>query len=286
MQVFAACDRYPTDTRDTGMPFDVIRDGRFLEPEKAHGCQGSGRLFRRVCRPAHVGINHQWKLRPETFTHRPHPRNVLIQNRPTNLHFDGPEALREKTFALGDQFINREIQVDTAGVGLHLAFSTAEKSPQWLTGGSGLQIPQRDVDRGHCKRPDPAPADEVDLPPHRLPEFIQGLEVTREQKRPKIISDQGMNGRASDSVHRVGIAEALPSLLIHDTHGNQTEMSHLPVGCVRQGYRQGHSELLDQHVHYLQRFSSLSVSCEAVSGLCQRIKRISGNASTAVTENN
>ncbi len=121
VQVLAGRDRQAALARDPDVALDVVRNGRLLEPGDLMRGQRARCADRHVRAPAHVGIDHQREVGPEQLAHRADPLDVLGQTLAADLHLDRPETLGEVVLGLAEQLIERELQIDAAGIGGHLS---------------------------------------------------------------------------------------------------------------------------------------------------------------------
>ena len=98
---------------------------------------------------------------------------------------------------LAQQRVEREVEVDAAGVARHARVEAAEQPPQRRAMAPRPQVPQRDVhggDREHRRAAAPAV---VERPPHRLPHLLDALGVAPRQERRQIPRDQRVDGGAA-----------------------------------------------------------------------------------------
>ena len=59
-----------------------------------------------------------------------HPLDVLGELGPADLHLDGAEALGEIAVGLAQELVERQVEVDAAGVAGHLRVVAAEQAPE------------------------------------------------------------------------------------------------------------------------------------------------------------
>ena len=88
------------------------------------------------------------RTRSTSSARRGRPTFILIARKP----------LREIVVGLAQELVERQIQVDAAGIAGHARIVAAEEAPQGQAGPLGLEIPQRDVhrrDREHRGPPRP-----------------------------------------------------------------------------------------------------------------------------------
>ena len=187
--------------------------------------------------PAHVGVHHQWEVRAEMLAHGLHARHVLRQLRAAHFHLDGAEPLLQVVVGLCQQLVQREIQVDAAGVAGHLRVVAAQQGPQRDAEAARLQIPQRDVDSGDGHRRRAATATVVQRPPHLLPQRFDEVRPLAGEPRREIPLHRRVDGRTVGADGE-GVARAFRAVLVADAHRHQLEMRHLPVGAVGQRHRQ------------------------------------------------
>src|SRR5690606_10975236 len=68
-QVFAGGDRYSALVYNAGMSSDIIRNNWLFQPDKPEWLKSSGCADGFVDGPFHVGVDHQWKIVAEMFSH-------------------------------------------------------------------------------------------------------------------------------------------------------------------------------------------------------------------------
>ena len=173
----------------------------------------------------------------EMRAHRSHACHVLRQTRATDLHLDGAEALGEVVVGLPQQRIEREVEVDAAGVTRHRRIEAAEQPPQRRVEAPRLQVPQRDVACRYRQAHRTAAAAEMQVPPHLLPQRLDLFGVGAEQHRTQALIDQRVH-RGTAGAHGVGVADTLGAVGVAQAHRDQLEMRDGAVGGVRQRDRQ------------------------------------------------
>ncbi len=88
------------------------------------------------------------------------------------------------------------------------------------------------------------------VPPHALPDVLDGAGVGSQEERHQVPVDQVVNGGAADIADAVGIAHAFVPALAGETNGHESEVGHVAVGGVGQDDRQWNSEMIDRDVLY------------------------------------
>jgi len=134
----------------------------------------------------------------------------------------------------------------------------AEQTPERQTGPARPKIPERDVDRRHGKGGEPAPADEVQAPPHALPQLLDAGAVLPLEERLQIVLDQRAD-RATPGADCIAVAEALDTLLVAQPDRDQLEMGELAVSGVRQDHQKLDAKEVgldrtERHAWYLRGF--------------------------------
>ena len=97
----------------------IVGRDRFLEPGQIEWLKGTRGADRPVYGEFHVGIGHQRHVRAKGSAQRLHPRHVLRQPRPPDLHLDRAVPLGNILMRLVDQRVGGQVQVDPAGVARH-----------------------------------------------------------------------------------------------------------------------------------------------------------------------
>ena len=218
------------------MALDVIGDGRLFEPTDVVLGQGPRRADRLLDTPAHVGIDQQRYIRPQQLAHRRDPLEILAEPWPANLHLDRLKTLGEIVFGLLQQLVEGELQIDTTGIGRDVGIMAAQEAPERHAVAPCRQIPKRGVDGGDREGGEPAAPDEVQMPPHPLPQRFDPIRLLAKQERLQIALDQVLD-RAAAGTDGVGIAEPLRAVVGAQANGDQLEMGHLAMGRIRQGDR-------------------------------------------------
>ena len=89
--------------------------------------------------------------------------------------------------------VEREVEVDAARVGRHLAPMPAEQAPERLAVTASLEVPQGDVDCGDGERGRAAAPAEVGVPPHSFPQPVDVPGVLAGEQRGEVVFDQGVD---------------------------------------------------------------------------------------------
>ena len=118
-QVFPSRYRHAACREDAGVAGNIVGDDRLLEPGEVERLKRAGRADRFLHRPLHVGIRHQWKALAEMFAHRLDTCNVGCKIGAADLHLDGAKAFGEIVIGLLQERLDREIEVNAAGIAGH-----------------------------------------------------------------------------------------------------------------------------------------------------------------------
>ena len=129
-EVLARGDGQPAVPQDPHVPGNVVRDRRLLQPEDVVRAERAGGADRLVGRPAHVRVDHERHVGPETLPHRADALDVLAEAWAAHLHLDRAEASAEVLLGLAEEPIERELEVDAAGVGLDPRMVAPEELPE------------------------------------------------------------------------------------------------------------------------------------------------------------
>jgi hypothetical protein len=211
----------------------VVGNQRLLEPQRVVGRERACRANRLVGRPFHVGVDHQRKLRAQVLAHRREPRDVFAEALAAHLHLDGAKALLQVGVGLGEQLVERQVEVHAARVARHARAMPAEQLPQRHVRAPGLQVPQGDVDGGQRQHGRTAAAAVVQGPPELLPQRLDAGRFFADGEFAEFTIEQCVDGRAV-APHRVGVADAFDAVRIPQADGVQFEVEHLPVRAVAQ----------------------------------------------------
>ena len=184
--------------------------------------------------------------------HGPDPLDVFPKRGPAHLHLDGPEPAGQVVLGLAQQRVERQLEIDAAGVARHARIEPAEHAPERRALTPRAQIPQRYVHRRDGERLGPAPAAVVQRPPHELPERLDVLGLAAGEPRGQIARQQRPH-RSAAGAHRVGVAHALDAVGVAHARGEQLEVLDDPVGRVGERHRQRDAiviglEVSDLHV--------------------------------------
>ena len=68
--------------------------------------------------------------------------HVLVEHRTTNLHLDGAEPSREVLVGLAQERVQREVQVDAAGIARHAGIEAAQRAPERRRLPAGAEVPK------------------------------------------------------------------------------------------------------------------------------------------------
>jgi len=152
---------------------------------------------------------------------------------------------------LAQERVEREVEVDAAGVARHARIEAAQHAPERRALAPRAKIPERDVDGRHRERLGAAAPTVVERPPHRLPVALDEVGVASDQERRQVAGHEGVDGGAPGA-HRVRVARALGALGVAHARGDQLEALDGPVRAVRQRDRQRDrvmvgDDLADQH---------------------------------------
>ena len=238
-EVLAGRDRHAALAHDARVPRDVVGDRRLLEPDELELAQQPRGADRVIDRPAHVGVGHQREVGAEVLPHLAHALDVLGELVAADLHLDRAEALRPEVVGLAEQPVERELEVDPAGVARHARIEAAEHPPQRLAGALGREVPERDVDRRDRQHHRPAAAAVVERPPHLLPQRLDPAGVLALEQRREVALDEDVD-RGAAGADGVGVAEPLGAVRVAHAHRDELEVGHLAVRAVREHHRQRH----------------------------------------------
>ena len=142
----------------------------------------------------------------------------------------------EKTLGLGLKLVHRELEIDSACVGVHPLVVTAQKPPERLAKVAAPKVPEGDVDRGYGEGHRAAPPHEVHAPPHPLPQVLYSPRVRPDEYRREVAGDVRVD-RPTAGPGRHGIAEPLRSLVRPDADRHELKVGDLSMGGVRQHSR-------------------------------------------------
>ena len=222
VQVLAGRQRHAAFASDARVALNVVRDRRLFEPEHVVLGKSAGGANRLVNTPAHVGVDQEGQL-PEKLAHARNAVEILIQVRAPDFHLDGAKTVREETFALCDEIVEGEVQVDTAGVGVDPVLVSPEQPPPRLCRHFSFDVPQRDVDRRNCEHDRATPTDKMHVPPHLFPQLFDPPWVAADQQLEQVSLEESMNRRSPRS-RSEGVAESLdPRICLH-ADGDQLEV--------------------------------------------------------------
>src|SRR5437016_9181029 len=124
----------------------VIGYGRFLEPAEIERLESAGGADRLVDAPFHVGIDHQRKAFAEVLAHGADALDVFGQVLAADLHFDGAKSLAEIVVGLAEQIVERQVEIDAAGIAGYARIIAAEELPERQVGAPRLEVPERHVE--------------------------------------------------------------------------------------------------------------------------------------------
>src|SRR5215831_10373776 len=125
-QIFTGRDWHSAGCKDTSVARNVVGNGRFFKPGEVVRLQratGTNGFFHR---PFHVCIRHQRKAVSKMVSHRLHTCDIGCEIRSAHLHLDGAKALGEVPVSLLQQSLDREIEVDPAGIAGHAGIEASE----------------------------------------------------------------------------------------------------------------------------------------------------------------
>ena len=128
-QVLAGGDRQAALAHDARMAGRIVRDRRLFEPGEIVGRKRAGGADRFVDAPFHIGVGHQREAIAEMGAHRFDALDILSEARAADLHLDRAKAFGEIVVGLAQQFVERQVEIDAAGVARDLGVEAAEKVP-------------------------------------------------------------------------------------------------------------------------------------------------------------
>ncbi len=77
MQILARGHGQAAFPHDAGVSRHIVRNGRLFQPHGLEGLERAGGADRLIGGPAHVGVHHEGKIRPEVLAHGLHTCHVL-----------------------------------------------------------------------------------------------------------------------------------------------------------------------------------------------------------------
>ena len=154
---------------------------------------------------------------------------------PADLHLDRAKALGKIVVGLLQQRVDREIEVDAAGIARHAGIEAAEQPEQRQVRAPRLQVPQRDVERRQRQHHRAAASAIMQAPPHPVP---YRLGVVRLEARDKLgdLAPDDVGDCIAVAADRIGVADALRAIGIAHPAGDQLERRHLAMRAVGQGH--------------------------------------------------
>ena len=176
-------------------------------------------------------------VRADFLAHRPDPLDVLSQRFLADPHLDGMKAAVHQLPVLFDQFGNGKVEIDAAGIGVHVRVMAAQQAPQGNAELAGLQVPQGDVDGRDGKTRRAAASGVVHVPPHALPQRLDEVGVAALQEGREFALDECDDALAA--VQGVGIADAFHAILVPQAHDDELGVGHDAVHGILHGERQG-----------------------------------------------
>jgi hypothetical protein len=252
VEVLPRRDGHPALAHDADVARHVVRDRGLLEPDQVLIAERPRRADGLVDAPPHVGIRHQGDIRAEMRAHGTDPLDVLPKRGPAHLHLDGPEPAGQVVVGLAQQAVERQLEIDAAGIAGHARIESPQDAPERCPLPPRAQIPQRDIHRRDGESLGPAAAAVVQRPPHELPERLDVLGLAAGEPRGQIARQQRPY-RGAAGAHRVGVAHALGAVGVAHARGDQLEALDDPVGRVGERDRQRDAiviglEVSDLHV--------------------------------------
>jgi hypothetical protein len=167
-----------------------------------------------------------------TISGKPSPRCCVgFELGPADLHLDGAKAFGEIAVGLLQQRLDREIEVDAAGIAGHARIEPAEQSIQRQFRAPRLQIPQRDVECRKRQHRRPAAAAVMQRPPDLMPDRLGVIGLAAlDQRRDFALEDVGDGAAIAPDC--VGVADAFGAIGIVDAAGDQLERRDVAMGRV------------------------------------------------------
>ena len=187
-----------------------------------------------------VGVDHQRDVRPDQFAHRAHAGDVLGQVGLADLDLDAVEAAREIAAHAGEQFLQREVQVDAAAVGAAAVARPTRHLPQRLAAPFAAQVPERDVHRRDREGSDAAAPHVVDLPLHGVVQRLDVVAVAADQEGREIVLDHRQH-RVTAAPASIGIAGTFAAVGQAHGGGDQLEVRVVTVPGVGEHFGERHA---------------------------------------------
>src|SRR6059036_2025139 len=117
---------------------------------------------------SHTGSHSASARAARMRAHGPYALDVLAQRRSADLQLDRAEAAREVVVGLSQQRVDRQVEIDAAGVARHARIEPTQHAPERAFLATRAQVPQRDIDGRHRQRLGAPAAAVVQRPPHGL----------------------------------------------------------------------------------------------------------------------
>jgi hypothetical protein len=175
------------------------------------------------------------------LSHRLDAGDVSAEIGPPDLHLDGAKSLAQIVVGLLQQRLDREVEIDAAGVAGHAGIEAAEQAPQRQFCALGFQVPQRDVERGQCQHHRSAAPAIVQAPPDMMPDCfgVVGLAALNQCAH---FAAEDICHRAADAADGVGVSDPFCAVGIADAAGDQLEGRDLAMGAVGQNDGEGNAK--------------------------------------------
>ena len=135
------------------------------------------------------------------------PLHVLREPRPADLHLDRAKAPLEVVVGLTSSCVQRQLEVDPAGIARHSRVVAAEQPPQRRAEAARLQVPQRDVDGREGQHRRAAAAAIVGAPTTGAATGARSVRVGADQELGHVALERGVD-RGAVAPDRVGVADA------------------------------------------------------------------------------
>ena len=247
VQILAGRDRQSALAHDPHVAGHVLGTGRLLEPHRIALGERARRPDGLVDAPAHVGVHHQRELGAEMRAHGPYALDVLAQRRSADLQLDRAEAAREVVVGLSQQRVDRQVEIDAAGVARHARIEPTQHAPERAFLATRAQVPQRDIDGRHRQRLGAPAAAVVQRPPHGLPDLLDTLGVASHEQRCEIARDQRVH-RGAARADRIRVAHALGAVVVVEPNGDELEAADGAVRAVGERGGQRDQIVVGPHV--------------------------------------
>ena len=244
VEVFAHGKGHAGRLGDASIALVVVRYGGLFEPKNIELGEGAGGGDGLVNGHGVVGVDHEGAVGAQDLSDGASTVYVGCEVGLADFDFDAVIACCEIALGLGDQFLQRKVQVDAAAIRFAPVGGSARHLNERLTCAFAAGVPKRDVDGRDRERGNSAPRDVVDMPLHSVVEVIDLSAVFADQERRQVMLDHRGDGSAT-SATSIGIARAFAAIREADRGGDQLEMGMIAVLRVGQDLGERNLEKLD-----------------------------------------